>query len=501
APGIRYNDTNGNWDVFVVDTLTKQVWSVCDPLYQSTAPSGDSNTGWGSPGLSADGRYVVFKTNNYSIFSPAPAANTSWQVVLYDLVDSDATVISSPSLGVLGNKDSGPAAISANGDRVAFLSEASNLVGGDTNSGVDVFARRTSFAIYGKVETPAEKPLAYTSVVAINKDTKAERWVYCGVDGRYCISGLYSGDYDVWAYKAGYRFAPASQTLTLNALTRDQDFVGRTAAGDGVVTYRALIVGISKYVSSSCDLKYCAQDALDVRSALLTGANWKAANIQLLLDKAATRDAAKKAIADLMARCDGDDVCLLWWASHGTQVGDHAPFDETDGSDEALLPADGKEIVDDVFGHWLNRCGTTHYVLGLDCCHSGGQIVNLGVGKSPASAGDWLSGFLSDFRGTDSGVKDLNDNHCGAVLAAASPNETSQESPKYQNGVFTHFVVQGVGNRAADTDEDAWISPREMMAYARQPTIDANTDTGQRQTPMQFSANGALDLTLIGAKK
>ena len=52
---------------------------------------------------------------------------------------SQTTLVSVDSVGTQGNEGSGGPSLSADGQLVAFASDASNLVAGDTNGAEDIF--------------------------------------------------------------------------------------------------------------------------------------------------------------------------------------------------------------------------------------------------------------------------------------------------------------------------------------------------------------------------
>jgi Tol biopolymer transport system component len=74
-----------------------------------------------------------------SINTPPDTAIGPYQVYVADLEAKETTVVSSDTDGNQGNGDSALATISANGRFVAYESAASNLVLGDTNGVQDVF--------------------------------------------------------------------------------------------------------------------------------------------------------------------------------------------------------------------------------------------------------------------------------------------------------------------------------------------------------------------------
>jgi Tol biopolymer transport system component len=86
-----------------------------------------------------DGTKVVFSTNADGL-DPADV-NGFRDVLLRDLVEGTTSLVSIRTNGKQGNGTSGYPRISGDGRFVAFYSEASNLVSGDTNGVDDVFLR------------------------------------------------------------------------------------------------------------------------------------------------------------------------------------------------------------------------------------------------------------------------------------------------------------------------------------------------------------------------
>jgi len=119
----------------------------------STDSAGNQATGGYSTvsAISPDGRYVVFYSNATNIVSGD--TNTSTDVFLKDIVTGATTRVSTNSSGNQGNSSSTIAAISSDGRYVAFQSDANNLVTGDTNGERDVFLKDTLTGVLTRVST------------------------------------------------------------------------------------------------------------------------------------------------------------------------------------------------------------------------------------------------------------------------------------------------------------------------------------------------------------
>lgn len=102
--------------------------------------SGDAaNRSCSSPSISADGRYVAFASNASNLAETS--GQSRHQVYVRDLKDNVTIVASQTPTGDSSQADCYSPVISPDGSVVAFQSQASDLVPGDNNAGMDVFLR------------------------------------------------------------------------------------------------------------------------------------------------------------------------------------------------------------------------------------------------------------------------------------------------------------------------------------------------------------------------
>src|SRR5690606_27385623 len=91
----------------------------------------------GTSAISADGRYVAFWSNASNLV--AGDTNGTFDVFLRDLQTGTTRLVSLADDESLGNDVSGGPALSGDGRFVAFTSDANNLVPDDTNFPPDIF--------------------------------------------------------------------------------------------------------------------------------------------------------------------------------------------------------------------------------------------------------------------------------------------------------------------------------------------------------------------------
>lgn len=132
ANNLVAGDTNNENDIFVHDRQTGQTTRVS---VSSTGTQGNDLSG--NPGISADGRYVVFESLATNLVGGD--TNGKWDVFVHDRQTGQTRRVSVGSTGAQGNGGSAGASISGDGRYITFYSASSNLVPGDSNIWEDIF--------------------------------------------------------------------------------------------------------------------------------------------------------------------------------------------------------------------------------------------------------------------------------------------------------------------------------------------------------------------------
>ncbi len=136
ATNLVPGDSNGDSDVFVRGVRTRRKERV------SVGPGGlqgDDSSGRYGLAISADGRFVAF-TSDATNLVPGDT-NNARDVFVHERKTGKVERVNLGSRGRQANGGSFSPKLSADGRFVAFSSDASNLVPGDTNQATDVFVR------------------------------------------------------------------------------------------------------------------------------------------------------------------------------------------------------------------------------------------------------------------------------------------------------------------------------------------------------------------------
>lgn len=260
-------------------------------------------------------------------------------------------------------------------------------------------------------------------------------------------------------------------------------------------TAHALVVGVSRYEDPTIpDLKYAASDAEKLYETLVNKAGFSAEHVTLLTDDKARLSTILMALDDLQA-ADENDLVLFYFAGHG-----RADIRSEDGQQRDDLvwkylvthDANNKNLMrtalswDTMRGAFQNLYARNHIYL-LDSCYSGIGDRSLPV---PSTRGELSEPDWAELVGEDR-----------VMLAACQANEMAYEYDDVTSGLFTHFLIKGLGGEAA-TAEGGTVYIDRLESYLQQqiPPI-AKRQFGGQQTPVLYgSYSRPMPLTFVGQK-
>ena len=194
ATNLVSDDTNGVGDIFVHDRQTGQTTRV------SVASDGsEANGGSASPAISGDGRFIAFYSDASNLVSND--TNGCADIFVHDNQTGETTRVSVDSSGAEENApppdDYGVVSISNDGRFVAFYSDASNLVSGDTNGETDIFVhdRQTGQTIRASVASDGSEANASSNHPNLSGDG---RYVTFASGATNLVAGDTNGKGDVF---------------------------------------------------------------------------------------------------------------------------------------------------------------------------------------------------------------------------------------------------------------------------------------------------------------
>jgi Tol biopolymer transport system component len=157
SEAIVPDDRNSQPDVYLFDQQTGTFERISMTWDNGEAALQDI---YSTPGVSADGRYVIFESNGgLTPTTHTPDGTGLSHIYLRDRQTGRTILLSRGADGAPANGDSHNPVISADGDTVAFVSTASNLVAGDANGESDVFVFDARAGLYQLDPPPIYLPL------------------------------------------------------------------------------------------------------------------------------------------------------------------------------------------------------------------------------------------------------------------------------------------------------------------------------------------------------
>ncbi|MFZ1414112.1 MAG: hypothetical protein WAS73_05975 [Defluviicoccus sp.] len=152
ASNLVAGDSNGKGDVFVKTLATGVIERV------STAADGTQGNGSlyviSLPVFSPDGSKVAFESDASNLV--AGDTNSNGDIFVKNLATGAIERVSADVSGAQGNSNSIHPVFSPDGSKVAFQSWASNLVAGDTNNRIDIFVKNLATGAISLVSTAAD---------------------------------------------------------------------------------------------------------------------------------------------------------------------------------------------------------------------------------------------------------------------------------------------------------------------------------------------------------
>ncbi|MDB9513899.1 caspase family protein [Kamptonema animale CS-326] len=126
-------------------------------------------------------------------------------------------------------------------------------------------------------------------------------------------------------------------------------------------------VNQANYNQIITQLKGCENDAVAMQNL---AENLGYSHTKVLLNKEATHQAVKAAIAETAHLLEADDIFLLTYSGHGSQIID-VNGDEADMLDETWVLYDRELIDDELYELWSKFVPGVRIVVVSDSCHSG----------------------------------------------------------------------------------------------------------------------------------
>ena len=227
------------------------------------------------------------------------------------------------------------------------------------------------------------------------------------------------------------------------------------------------------------DLKYPANDATDFANIFTDHSLYKKVYTRKLVGEEATATRIKLELSRLQKNrfVSKRDVVMVFISSHG-MVREGGSFSIQANDFDLIDPDETSIAFSDITGR-LNDLECKK-VLFLDACHSGiadPDLIHKSKKNSSTATSKALNKLLIE--------KD------GWLMITSSGDEPSWEHDSWQNGSFTEALVTALKNGEADTDENGFVSIKELFLFLKGKVPALNKSVNfPLQTPQMVNTLG-----------
>ncbi|TRT62023.1 MAG: caspase [Microcystis aeruginosa Ma_QC_C_20070703_M131] len=216
----------------------------------------------------------------------------------------------------------------------------------------------------------------------------------------------------------------------------------------------ALLIGVSEY---SAGLRPISSAILDVEAMrrVLEHPDMGAFDQVTVLPNP-DKGSMEKAVDDLFANRQKDDLVLLYFSGHGLKAQNARFFLSTreTGRDQNGDFRRATALAATKLQEYITDSRSQRQIIILDCCFSGALVAGMPI-KGELNIQEELGG-----KGR-------------AILTSSSPIEYSFESEDNDLSIYTKYLVEGIETGAADQDGDQLISVNELHEYASERVKEA----------------------------
>ena len=216
----------------------------------------------------------------------------------------------------------------------------------------------------------------------------------------------------------------------------------------------ALLIGVSEY---SEGLRPISSAILDVEAMrrVLEHPDMGAFDQVTVLPNP-DKGSMEKAVDDLFADRQKDDLVLLYFSGHGLKAQNARFFLSTrdTGRDQNGDFRRATALAASKLQEYITDSRSQRQIIILDCCFSGALVQGMPI-KGELNIQEELGG-----KGR-------------AILTSSSPIEYSFESDNNDLSIYTKYLVEGIETGAADKDGDQLISVNELHEYASERVKEA----------------------------
>ena len=263
-------------------------------------------------------------------------------------------------------------------------------------------------------------------------------------------------------------------------------------------------IGAGKYNNPKLNLQYPEKDAADIAKVFNASSIYKNVLVKSLTQDSVTV-ANVLALKKWLSSTQIDDKVIIFYAGHGVRDQNKDYYLGTRNMDFAHPEQNGLSY--DQLESLMDGIPSRSKMIAIDACYAGEadkedieqqqsnyvtkENVRLRSGGNKATVKK--SGAANNMNLLKELFVDIRKKTGTTVIASSGAVESARESNMWNNSVFTYCLVQGLGDKAADFDEDGTVLISELQRYLE---IQVPKLTNNLQKPTSRIENFANDFAI-----
>ncbi len=258
-----------------------------------------------------------------------------------------------------------------------------------------------------------------------------------------------------------------------------------------------VVIGSEKFKNSKYDLAYAVKDASDIANTMVNSKSFNKIEVKRMFNQSFTQDSVN-ALNAYFAKAGVNDVVMIFFAGHGYLDDDlsyYFPTYYTDFTDPKV-----NSVAFSSFEKLFKSMKPIRKLMFIDACFSGEvdeediyiDDVEADSVKKERSTSKLFSQSTA-LEMSKAIFSDLRNNSGATIISSAGGTEAAFEGEEWNNGLFTHCLLEGLKNNKADRNSDSKISLSELQRFVSEEVYRLSEG---KQSPTYRIENTALDYEL-----
>jgi hypothetical protein len=261
-----------------------------------------------------------------------------------------------------------------------------------------------------------------------------------------------------------------------------------------------VVIASEKFKNNKYDLAYAEKDATDIANNMSNSKSFNTINVKKLFNQNFTADSINN-LHNFFSKAGVNDVVMVFFAGHGyldTDMSYYFPTYYTDFSDPKINSVAYKN-----FEKIFQQIKPLRKLMFIDACFSGEVdedelfIEGDDKVKKDSTRAVRLSGSMfaqsTALEMSKAVFSDIRQNSGATIISSAGGTEAAFEGEKWNNGLFTYCLLNGMKNYKADFNGDKKITLSELQKFVAE---EVNRLSEGKQSPTYRMENTVLDYEL-----